>query len=84
VTLFFILADGTEGELVVARQSAYSDLVKGPYQVIVDKTGILANANFVGRQPLGDRDPRLPSSIRHPSCTVARTPHRDAHRAQYV
>ena len=57
VTLFFILADGTEGELVVARQSAFSDLVKGPYQVIVDKTGILANATLGGRQ-LGPEEQR--------------------------
>jgi predicted nucleotidyltransferase len=57
VTLFFILSDGTEGELAVARRSAFSEMVKGPYRVIVDKIGILANATFSGRQ-LGPEEQR--------------------------
>jgi len=30
-TLFFILADGTEGELAVGRESAYREVANGPH-----------------------------------------------------
>jgi len=45
-TLFFILADGTEGELVVGRESRFYETDGGPFRVLVDKTGILAGAAF--------------------------------------
>ena len=50
-TLFFILADGTEGELAVGRESAYREVANGPHWVLLDKTGVLEGAAFVGRHP---------------------------------
>ncbi len=47
--LFFILADGTEGELAVGRESAYREVASGPHRVLLDKTGVLEGAAFVGR-----------------------------------
>jgi predicted nucleotidyltransferase len=49
--LFFILADGTEGELVVGRESAYREVASGPHRVLLDKAGVLEGAAFVGRHP---------------------------------
>lgn len=43
---FFILSDGTEGELSIGRESDYRQIHGGPYRVLLDKTGILKNANF--------------------------------------
>src|ERR671933_555606 len=39
--LFFILADGTEGELAVARARAYRQVANGRHWVLVDKNGEL-------------------------------------------
>src|SRR5207237_4259616 len=48
-TLFFILADSTEGELAVGRESAYLQVANGPHSVLLDNTGVLEGAAFVGR-----------------------------------
>jgi hypothetical protein len=45
-TIFFILSDGTEGELSVGSTSHYGRVARGPYQVLLDKSGILAGASF--------------------------------------
>src|SRR5947209_8281956 len=50
-TLFFIMADGTEGELAVGRESAYREVANGPHRVLLDKTGVLEGGAFVGRHP---------------------------------
>lgn len=50
-TLFFVLDDGTEGELGCARESQFLDLNKGPYKVLLDRKGILAGVEFHGSQP---------------------------------
>jgi predicted nucleotidyltransferase len=42
VTVHFILADGTEGELSVGRSSRPQEIHGGPFVVLVDKIGILA------------------------------------------
>ena len=44
--VFFIFADGTECELVVGREGAFHHIHSGPYRVLIDKTGILADAVF--------------------------------------
>lgn len=41
--VFFILTDGTEGELTYARRSDYKE-PSGSWRVVVDKTGVLAQA----------------------------------------
>jgi hypothetical protein len=53
-TLFFVLADGTEGELAVGRESAFREVAGGPHRVLLDKTGVLDGASFVGRHPDAD------------------------------
>lgn len=50
-TLFFILADGTEGELVIGRQSRFYQTDGGPFRVLMDKAGILVEAAFPRPQP---------------------------------
>jgi hypothetical protein len=42
----YILADGTEGELCIGRESRFHHIHMGPYKVLLDKTGILADAVF--------------------------------------
>jgi hypothetical protein len=49
--LFFVLADGTEGELAVGRESDFTRVAAGPHRVLLDKTGVLAGATFVGQRP---------------------------------
>lgn len=44
--LFFILADGTEGELWIGHTSHFTHLHGGAYIVLLDKEGILAGVNF--------------------------------------
>jgi predicted nucleotidyltransferase len=46
VTLFYIFNDGTEGELSVGRQSQFHHIHEGPYQILLDKKGILVGAVF--------------------------------------
>jgi predicted nucleotidyltransferase len=42
----FIFADGTEGELALGRESHFQHIHAGPYRVLIDKKGILAEAVF--------------------------------------
>lgn len=43
---FFILADGTEGELGIGQASRFQQIHGGAYQMLVDKQGILAGVDF--------------------------------------
>ena len=43
---FYILADGIEGELGIGCESDIDSIHSGPYQVLVDKPGILAGRVF--------------------------------------
>ena len=49
-TWFFVLADGTEGELAYGCESRFLDIHAGPYRALVDKKGALTAAEFIGRQ----------------------------------
>src|SRR5262245_36574401 len=51
--VFFNFADDTEGEMMIGRQSQLDLLHRGPHTVLLDKTGILVNADF----PYKDADP---------------------------
>lgn len=51
VTVFFILADGTEGELACGRESRFHHIHGGPYRVLLDKKHILAGAVFPWHEP---------------------------------
>jgi hypothetical protein len=53
-TLFFVLSDGTEGEIAVGRESQFRHAAYGPYRVLLDKQGILAGATFEGRHSDAD------------------------------
>src|SRR3954470_6949098 len=44
--LFFIFSDGVEGELALGQESHFAHIHAGPYRVLLDKGGILANAVF--------------------------------------
>lgn len=44
--VFFIFPDGTEGELGLGRESHFHHLHGGPYQVLLDKKGILEGVVF--------------------------------------
>ena len=44
--LFFILADGTEGELWIGHVNHFTHIHGGAYIVLLDKEGILAGVNF--------------------------------------
>jgi len=48
--LFFVFADGTEGELGCGCESRFLDMHKGPHKVLLDKKGILAGVEFSGYQ----------------------------------
>jgi hypothetical protein len=50
---FFILSDGTEGELWIGSESRFKDIHGGPIRVLVDKQGVLAGASF----PMQGADP---------------------------
>jgi hypothetical protein len=50
-TAFFILADGTEGELTFGSEHNAAEIHRGPYRALVDKTGVLSRATFVGHAP---------------------------------
>jgi hypothetical protein len=64
-TLFFILADGTEGELAVGSERQFTQLHGGPYRVLLDKTGLLAGAVFPWQRP--ERAEQL-EVLRRPVC----------------
>jgi len=50
---FFILADGTECELVFGREGALEEVDVGPFKTLIDKHAILAGAEF----PFAPPDP---------------------------
>jgi predicted nucleotidyltransferase len=63
-TLFFVFADGTEGELGFGRASDFTRLHSGPYLILVDKQNILAGAEFRGAEPaLDEQRERLRRTI---------------------
>ncbi len=47
-TVFFVLSDGTEAELRVGRETAFTQIARGPHRVLLDKTGVLSGVDFVG------------------------------------
>lgn len=49
--VFFILADGTECELLFGREGALEEIHVGPFETLVDKRGVLADAEFPFPQP---------------------------------
>jgi predicted nucleotidyltransferase len=51
--VFFILADGTECELVFGREGALAEVGLGPFKELIDKRGILDGAEF----PFAKLDP---------------------------
>ena len=48
--VFFIFADGTEGELGLGRESRFMHIHDGPYKILLDKKNILADAVFPARE----------------------------------
>jgi predicted nucleotidyltransferase len=48
---FFILPDGTEGELFFGRESELGEFLEGPHRALVDRKGLLAGAGFVRPKP---------------------------------
>ena len=48
--VFFIFRDGTEGELGFGRESQFTHIHSGPYQVLLDKKRILAGVVFPRRE----------------------------------
>jgi predicted nucleotidyltransferase len=53
-TLFFIFADGIEGEIGVGKESRFLDIHKGPFQVLLDKKELLSGVTFLGQQSTED------------------------------
>ena len=51
--VFFILADGTEGEIFFGREGALEEIDVGPFEPLLDERGILAGAEF----PFSPPDP---------------------------
>ena len=49
--VWFTFADGVEGELAFARESSFEHIHGGPYEVLVDKKGLLAGKTFPLYQP---------------------------------
>ena len=49
--VFFIFSNGTEGELALGRESHFTHIHVGPYQVLLDKEGCLSGAVFSGHEP---------------------------------
>ena len=49
--VFFILADGTEGELFFGREGALEEIDVGLFEPLVDRRGILASAEFPFAHP---------------------------------
>jgi hypothetical protein len=48
---FFIFPDGTECELSIGRESAFTHIQSGPYHVLLDKRGVLEGAVFAWPPP---------------------------------
>jgi trans-aconitate 2-methyltransferase len=53
--VFFIFADGIEGELGIGRESRFEHIHSGPYKVLMDKKNILEGAVFPDREPGGQQ-----------------------------
>jgi hypothetical protein len=53
-TVFFVLAEGAEGELAVGRASGFTTVVRGPCRALLDRDGLLAGAVFTGEVPARD------------------------------
>jgi predicted nucleotidyltransferase len=51
VNIFFILAGGTEGELACGHEAGFQHMHSGPYQVLLDKRGIMADVVFPSPVP---------------------------------
>jgi hypothetical protein len=51
--VFFILADGTEGEIFFGHEGAMEEIDVGPFEPLLDRRGILAGAEF----PFSPLDP---------------------------
>ena len=49
--VFFIYPDGTECELSIGRESAFTHIQSGPYHILLDKQGILDGAVFAWPEP---------------------------------
>jgi len=49
--VFYIFADGTEGELGIGSECEYINIHSGPYDVLVDKKDILAGVEFSYAEP---------------------------------
>jgi hypothetical protein len=47
----FILAEGIQGELALARPDHFDHIHGGPYKVLVDKPGLLENVEFPWQRP---------------------------------
>lgn len=45
-TLFFVLADGIEGEIAVGRESGFAHIHGGPFWPLLDRRGLLVGADF--------------------------------------
>ncbi len=43
---FFILPDGTEGELFFGREGELDEFLEGPYRALMDRKGLLAGAGY--------------------------------------
>ena len=52
--VFFILADGIEGEIALGRESHFTHILMSPHKVLLDKTGCLDRVVFTGYQPTQD------------------------------
>jgi predicted nucleotidyltransferase len=50
-SVFFIFSNGTEGELGLGHESHFRHLHSGPFEVLLDKQGLLAGVVFSGPQP---------------------------------
>jgi hypothetical protein len=48
---FFILPDGTEGELSFGRESRLDEVIHGPYRTLLDRKGILEGAEAGSPEP---------------------------------
>lgn len=53
--VFFILADGTEGEIFFGHEGALEEIDVGPFEPLLDRRGILTGAEFPFAQPDLDR-----------------------------
>lgn len=62
--IFYILADGSEGEIEFGREGQFKDVHSGPYKLLLDKKGILTGAVFPERYPdAADQTEKLRCSI---------------------